>query len=157
MNHFEVRQKHSSAGRIFNCLLDVSSGDETLRLMLEILLKTLYKRLHFYSGQDLFTSCCVRIVSFLSVIAIPISTKCDCNWKKKKKQEHPFVYNNTRIKVDSLLSSWQRTEFFLKHVIYEVKVKEFTTAKGFGYRIPVTITFLSLSVSTIPISTIKFC
>ena len=34
MKHLEVRQKYSSARRIFNSLLGVSSGDKTLRLML---------------------------------------------------------------------------------------------------------------------------
>ena len=37
MNHLEVRQKYSSARRIFNSLLGVSSGDETLRLMFDVL------------------------------------------------------------------------------------------------------------------------
>ena len=37
MKHLEVRQKYSAARRIFNSLLTVSSGDETLRLMLDIL------------------------------------------------------------------------------------------------------------------------
>ena len=37
MKHLEVRQKYSAARRIFNSLLSVSSGDETLRLMLDIL------------------------------------------------------------------------------------------------------------------------
>ena len=39
MKHFEVRQKYSAVGRIFNSLLGVSAGDETLRLMLDILHK----------------------------------------------------------------------------------------------------------------------
>ena len=34
----EVRQKYSAARRIFNSLLCVSSGDETLHLMFDILL-----------------------------------------------------------------------------------------------------------------------
>ena len=34
MKHLEVRQKYSAARRIFNSLLDVSSGDETLHLIL---------------------------------------------------------------------------------------------------------------------------
>ena len=38
---FEVRQKYSAARRIFNSLLGVSSGDETLRLMFDILLQPL--------------------------------------------------------------------------------------------------------------------
>ena len=36
-HHLEVRQKYSAARRIFNSLLGVSSGDETLRLMFDIL------------------------------------------------------------------------------------------------------------------------
>ena len=39
MKHLKVRQKYSAARRIFNSLLSVSSGDETLRLMLDILLE----------------------------------------------------------------------------------------------------------------------
>ena len=39
MKHLKGRQKYSAARRIFNSLLSVSSGDETLRLMLDILLK----------------------------------------------------------------------------------------------------------------------
>ena len=35
----EVRQKYSATRRIFNSLLGVSSGDETLRLMFDILLQ----------------------------------------------------------------------------------------------------------------------
>ena len=37
MTHLEVYQKYSAARRIFISLLNVSSGDETLRLMLDIL------------------------------------------------------------------------------------------------------------------------
>ena len=37
MKHLEVHQKYSAARRIFNSLLSVSSGDETLPLMLDIL------------------------------------------------------------------------------------------------------------------------
>ena len=36
MTQLEVRQKYSSARRIFNSLLSVSTGDETLRLILDI-------------------------------------------------------------------------------------------------------------------------
>ena len=39
MKHLEVRQKYSATRRIFNSLLSVSPGDETLRLMLDILHK----------------------------------------------------------------------------------------------------------------------
>ena len=37
MKHLEVSQKYSPARRIFNSLLGVSSRDETLHLMLDIL------------------------------------------------------------------------------------------------------------------------
>ena len=39
MKHLKVRQKYAAARRIFNSLLIVSSGDETLRLMLDVLLE----------------------------------------------------------------------------------------------------------------------
>ena len=39
MKHLEVRQKYSAARRTFKSLLGVSSGDETLRLMFDILLE----------------------------------------------------------------------------------------------------------------------
>ena len=39
MKHLEVRQKYSAARRILNSLLGVSSGDETLHLMFDILRK----------------------------------------------------------------------------------------------------------------------
>ena len=42
MKHLEVRQKYSAARRIFNSLLGVSSGDETLHLMFDILHKEQY-------------------------------------------------------------------------------------------------------------------
>ena len=38
----EVRQKYSAVRRIFNSLLGVSSGDETLHLMFDILPKQLW-------------------------------------------------------------------------------------------------------------------
>ena len=37
MKHLEVRQKFPAARRIFNSLLSVLSGDDTLRQMLDIL------------------------------------------------------------------------------------------------------------------------
>ena len=39
MKHLEVRQKYFATRRIFNSLLGFSSGDETLRLMFDILLQ----------------------------------------------------------------------------------------------------------------------
>jgi len=44
MKHLEVRQKYFAARRIFNSLLSVSSCDETLRMMLDILPKGLGKK-----------------------------------------------------------------------------------------------------------------
>ena len=41
MKHLEVRQKYSAPRRVFNPLLSVSSGDETLHLMFDILLQVL--------------------------------------------------------------------------------------------------------------------
>ena len=41
MKHLEVREKYCVARRIFNSPRSVSSGDETLRLMLDILLENL--------------------------------------------------------------------------------------------------------------------
>ena len=40
MKHLEVRQKYSAARLFFNSLLGVSSGDETLHLMFDILHQT---------------------------------------------------------------------------------------------------------------------
>ena len=37
MKHLEVRQKYSATSRIFNSLLGVSSGDETLHLIFDTL------------------------------------------------------------------------------------------------------------------------
>ena len=52
MKHLEVRQKYSAARRIFNSLLGVSSGDETLRLMFDILLlKLINNSLRKYKGN----------------------------------------------------------------------------------------------------------
>ena len=55
MKHLEVRQKYSAARRIFNSLLGVSSGDETLHLMFDILLELKYTCLStrpFWGGNE---------------------------------------------------------------------------------------------------------
>ena len=44
LKHLEVRQKYSAARRIFNSLLGVTSGDETLRLMFDILRQTMQQK-----------------------------------------------------------------------------------------------------------------
>ena len=60
MKHLEVRQIYSAARRIFNSLLSVSSGDEKLRLMLDIL-RTLYLTWSF------------MILTFLYIQQLPCS------------------------------------------------------------------------------------
>ena len=50
MKHLEVRQKYSAARRIFNSLLGVSSGDETLHLMFDILRHNDYHLHHHFSS-----------------------------------------------------------------------------------------------------------
>ena len=61
MKHLEVRQKYSAARRIFNSLLGVSSGDETLRLMFDILLT---------GFDDYFRGSNVRIISNNIVLTV---------------------------------------------------------------------------------------
>ena len=48
MKHLEVRQKYSATRRIFNSVLGVSSGDETLPLMFDIL-----RQKYLYNGKNL--------------------------------------------------------------------------------------------------------
>ena len=55
MKHLEVRQKYSAARHIFNSLLGVSSGDETLHLMFDILLETSKPNIMFYFVLLIFT------------------------------------------------------------------------------------------------------
>ena len=47
MKCLEVRQKYSAARCIFNSLLRVSSGDETLHLMFDILLQDFFQNNRF--------------------------------------------------------------------------------------------------------------
>ena len=54
MKHLEVRQKYSAARRIFNSLLGVSSGDEILHLMLDILQEKQMKDIANYFVMGLF-------------------------------------------------------------------------------------------------------
>ena len=60
MKHLEVRQKYSAARRIFNSLLGVSSGDETLHLMFDILL-------------EIFDEMHISFVEFVTVLRINAS------------------------------------------------------------------------------------
>ena len=54
MKHLEVRQKYSAARRIFNSLLGVSSGDETLHLMFDILHETPRRELKIRRAAEYF-------------------------------------------------------------------------------------------------------
>ena len=63
MKHLEVRQKYSAARRIFNSLLGVSSGDETLHLMFDILLEK-------FGGSFLFQ--CNYDLKFLDLEGLPL-------------------------------------------------------------------------------------
>ena len=53
MKHLETRQKYSAARRIFNSLLGFSYGDETLRLMLDMLGQKTDKKLDMKSAMKL--------------------------------------------------------------------------------------------------------
>ena len=68
MKHLEVRQKYSAARRIFNSLLGVSSGDETLHLMFDILLQTLFELSVFFFIENVnvfkgFSLACIILKS----------------------------------------------------------------------------------------------
>ena len=54
--YLEVRQKYSAARRIFNSLLGVSSGDETLHLMFDILHPKFLKKKKLHSPLKLMSS-----------------------------------------------------------------------------------------------------
>ena len=60
IKHLEVRQKYSAWRRIFN-LLGVSSGDETLRLMLDILLQDML--LLFFCRSETGLECTICFFS----------------------------------------------------------------------------------------------
>ena len=53
IKHLEIRQKYSAARHIFNSLLGFSFGDETLRLMLDILGQKTNKKLDMKSAMKL--------------------------------------------------------------------------------------------------------
>ena len=55
MKHLEVHQTYSAACRISNSLLGVSSGDETLCLMLDILYQKLGLLCERYDKEDDFS------------------------------------------------------------------------------------------------------
>ena len=63
MKHLEVRQKYSAARRIFNSLLGVSSGDETLHLMFDILLPK-----HSFCNTSTVCACMVIQIKLVVVV-----------------------------------------------------------------------------------------
>ena len=77
MKHLEVRQKYSAARRIFNSLLGVSSGDETLHLMFVILLEK-WACSHWVNLKSNFLhfhSLCQGYVS-ATIFLLPVSFPC---------------------------------------------------------------------------------
>ena len=68
MKHLEGRQKYSAARRIFHSLLGVSSGDETLRLMFDILRQKLslskWGRVHISCENEFY---CMRMKSHFHI------------------------------------------------------------------------------------------
>ena len=65
MKHLEVRQKYSAARHIFNSLLGVSSGDETLHLMFDILHETWRRELRNFEVFHLMMKHCVKCLILL--------------------------------------------------------------------------------------------
>ena len=71
MKHLEVRQKYSATRRIFNSLLGVSSGDETLRLMFDILRKPLSKN---HGGDNLHNLHYTNNASYKELVTFKLNT-----------------------------------------------------------------------------------
>ena len=67
MKHLEVRQKYSAARRIFNSLLGVSSGDETLHLMFDILLTQTWFPSSLELDSSLLQALCPFNIAFLTL------------------------------------------------------------------------------------------
>ena len=84
MKHFEVSQKYSAARRIFNSLLSVSSGGETMRLILDILLHVLA----LLVGGDLDT-CSYPTGQTFTFVAEGKDSSCLC-------PKHESESNNTK-------------------------------------------------------------
>ena len=96
MKHLEVRQKYSAARRIFNSLLSVSSGDETLHLMFDILHQELLDNSPFYLvGFYIFFNSdplmFLRKFSFCCFIVYA----CKCTWIGQHFKETVFWVNIT--------------------------------------------------------------
>ena len=68
MKHLEVRQKYSAARRIFNSLLSVSAGDETLHLMFDILLTVSEHLLAQYNAIKMLHSRVKMILEYAKAV-----------------------------------------------------------------------------------------
>ena len=73
MKHLEVRQKYSAARRIFNSLLGVSSGDETLHLMFDILHATVLLHCYVQEFQFGISSIHSKVTCYIEVLPQVIS------------------------------------------------------------------------------------
>ena len=94
MKHLEVRQKYSAARRIFNSLLGVSSGDETLHLMFDILLhlwiSRSFRKLLNLKNRQQFS----MVYSFIIISSIDNN-----NYNNSFKLEWKRNYTPTRIEI----------------------------------------------------------
>ena len=83
MKHLEVRQKYSAARRIFNSLLGVSSGDETLRLMFDILRE---------NRMEIITSSITSQSTSKTILNKEISTYSGAHDYLKIIKDHTHIY-----------------------------------------------------------------
>ena len=75
MKHLEVRQKYSAAHCIFNSLLSLSSSDETLRLMLDILLEVTNTTICIIQFRDRIM---VDNITLRIILSVPLKHRTDC-------------------------------------------------------------------------------
>ena len=75
MKHLEDRQKYSAARHIFNSLLGVASGDETLCVMLDILLLTSNTH-RFFGSTEMKTQHCHLLFHFFSSLFFCLFLAC---------------------------------------------------------------------------------
>ena len=98
MKHLEVRQKYSAARHIFDSLLSVSSGDETLRLMFDILLEK-WVRILWNLNAIISTASNVGELSWSYIAKNQFNIK---NWiskfikRKRKSSSFAYVLHKTR-------------------------------------------------------------
>ena len=74
MKHLEVHQKYSAAHCIFNSLLSLSSSDETLRLMLDILLEVTNTTICIQFPDRIM----VDNIRFRIILSVPLKHRTDC-------------------------------------------------------------------------------